>query len=243
MLLGSADDNPQCPEGPGLFLVYRVSDGVIEQKRRTRVLLNQYPAVGMLNDKLTVVLGMGANGLPSVWVTDIIKMGLPSFLQFQPIVDFIFYMQFNYAWVRRALEMPVYQNNTIVAFEAATGKELWSYTEEPWDHFASAGDEEGMARRQASLAQDPRNEYMCAPDAWTIPIITGDGTVYVGSGLTPNLYAIKDRNGDGKLESSEIATFTNPAGSAWLNSPALAPGVLVGAPCWGPMYAWRDVVS
>merc|ERR1712060_1010967 len=117
-----------------------------------------------------------------------------------------FELKYRYGWVRRlfGIQQPLYANNTIAAFDAETGKQLWSHTEEPWYHFAAAGDEGEMNKRLQEADQDPLRDVICGPDAWAIPIIAGDGTVYAGSGITPNFYAIRDRDGNGVLSAEEI---------------------------------------
>merc|ERR1712032_368482 len=109
-----------------------------------------------------------------------------------------------------------------------------------WNLSGAAGDNEGFERRLIDYPQkDPtRHEVLCLPDNWGIPSIGGDGTVYASSGHNGNLYAIRDENVDGAIDETEIKTFKT--GQAFLNGPALAPGMLVAAPCWGPMYVFKD---
>lgn len=110
--------------------------------------------------------------------------------------------------------------------------------DEPWDQFATAGDGEGFLRRHWRSALDPtREETLCGPDSWGIPVLAGDGTVYASSGTNGNLYAIKDVNLDGQIDETEFSVFRT--GQGFLNAPALAPGMLAVAPCWGPMYVFK----
>lgn len=228
---------PRCPDGPGLYLVYRVSDGAILQRRRMPGMLNQYPAVGPVDDRLTVVLSVGPNPPLAVLFFIVAQTALPSFLRYDSIIAAIFKLQFNFAWVRRLLGFPIFKSNTVAALDAETGKQVWSYTEAPWDHFTSAGDEEHFTRRYVAMLQDDRVEPICGPDSWGIPVIAGDGTIYASSGLTGKLFTIRDRDGNGQIEPAEVSTFD--AGQAFLNGPALAPGLLVASPCWGPFYVWK----
>jgi len=127
--------------------------------------------------------------------------------------------------------------NAIVALDAATGKELWRVEEDVWPHLWAAGDEQ-MERRLAWKKLNPEQEVLCLPDTQGIPLISGDGTVYASSSHTGDLRAINDRNGNGVIEASEISIFHT--GNCFLNSPSLASGMLVAAPCWGPMYVFND---
>merc|ERR1712217_339991 len=117
---------------------------------------------------------------------------------------------------------------------------MWSFSDEPWDHFAALGDEGPVlkARWERSQKDPTHTEVICGPDSWGIPVIAGDGTVYASSGTTGNLYAIRDADGNGKIDSTEVSVFR--AGQAFLNAPALAPGMLAVAPCWGPMYVFKS---
>jgi len=91
--------------------------------------------------------------------------------------------------------------------------------------------------RQFWALFDPRKEIVCLPDNWGIPTIGGDGTVYATSGHNGNIYAIRDRDGNGRIDTDEVSTFETKNG--FLNGPALAPGMMVFAPCWGPMYVFK----
>jgi len=225
-----------CPENKGLFLVYDIEDGKIVFKKRSGPLM-QYPAVGQINGRMAVVLSIGEN--PRL-VTDIFRhmdSYLPSYLrEWSWLHAKLLAWQYEYEWVRRFFEIPVVTENTVMAADTVTGEVLWQFTEEPWVHWAAAGDEEGFVRRL--LRFNFRIESQCAPDSWAIPIIAGDGTVYASSGHTGNLYAINDRNGDRKLDPSEVST--HKFGQGFVNGPALAPGLLAVTPCWGPLHVFRS---
>merc|ERR1712187_933302 len=97
------------------------------------------------------------------------------------------------------------------------------------------GDEEQiMSRMQYQIDGD----FVCLPDHQGIPLIAGDGTVYGSSSHNGDLTAIKDVNDNGVIEPEEVSTFK--IGIEFLNSPSLAPGMLVAAPCWGPVYVFKD---
>merc|ERR1711972_784310 len=117
----------------------------------------------------------------------------------------------------------------VMAFDAATGATLWSSEEEPYDHVVGAGERD----KHYSLDGE-----VCYPDAQGIPLISGDGTVYTSSSHHGDLRALKDSNNDGVISPWEVSTFKT--GRCFLNSPSMAPGMLVAAPCWGPMYVFKN---
>ena len=118
--------------------------------------------------------------------------------------------------------------NIVVAFDAGTGEPLWETEEEPFPSFVAAGELDEHNATDGSA---------CWPDAQGIPLISGDGTVYTSSSHHGDLRAVKDFNNDGVISPSEVSTFKT--GKCFLNSPSMAPGMLVAAPCWGPMYVFK----
>jgi len=119
--------------------------------------------------------------------------------------------------------------NMVVAMDAATGETLWTSEDERWNSSFAAGELD---------PHNPADGSMCWPDAQGIPMIAGDGTVFASSGLSGSLRAIRDADGDGIISPSEVSTLNTR--QAFLNSPSLAPSMLVVAPCWGPMYVFRE---
>lgn len=219
-----------CEEGAGILLGYRVADGEVVLKKRLKQPGNQYPAVGMLGPRLAVVVAIGQN--PALMSHFLKDSWLPL-----PVKIAIHMAQLRFWPLRRMLGIPVLQGS-VHAFDAVTGHELWSFEDEPFDYFAGAGDEHDLGRRVQRSMQEPNHtETICGPDSWGIPVIAGDGTVYASSGTNGNLYAIRDGDGDGVIASGEVSTFRTS--QAFLNAPALAPGMLVAAPCWGPMYVFK----
>merc|ERR550525_1838639 len=126
------------------------------------------------------------------------------------------------------------QVNAVVAMDATSGDILWRWEEEPWDHIGAAGDE-GLPALKRLMEKSPENP-ICLPDLQGIPVISGDGTVYASSSHGGDLTAIRDADGNGKIDETEVSKF-HPR-KAFLNSPSVAPGMLVAAPCWGPMYVF-----
>jgi len=128
--------------------------------------------------------------------------------------------------------------NAVVALDAATGEELWRVDEAPWPYATAAGDESALQLERQTNMKDSRSEAMCLPDIQGIPLLAGDGTVYASSSHSGDLRAIRDANGNGKIEPEEVSIFST--NQCFLNSPSLAPGMLVAAPCWGPMYVFKE---
>eukprot|EP00747_Dinoflagellata_sp_TGD_P141990 gnl/TRDRNA2_/TRDRNA2_176193_c1_seq1.p1 gnl/TRDRNA2_/TRDRNA2_176193_c1~~gnl/TRDRNA2_/TRDRNA2_176193_c1_seq1.p1 ORF type:complete len:376 (-),score=44.40 gnl/TRDRNA2_/TRDRNA2_176193_c1_seq1:244-1209(-) len=237
-----------CEEGPGIILAYRVSDGKVLNKKRHQLMGMQYPAVGRIGkgskSKLVLVASMGQN--PAL-AHEIFSDGTfgPSWFPMW-FKRALFKLQIRSWLIRRLLRIPILQGATI-AMDAETLEEIWRFDDEPWDMYAGAGDEEGFFRRREEqnmplnasnmTSKDRRNAIICGPDSWGIPVISGDGTVYATSGTNGNLYAINDEDGNGHIDASEFSVFRT--GQAFLNAPALAPGLLAAAPCWGPMYVFK----
>mmetsp|Transcript_134032 Transcript_134032/g.218219 ORF Transcript_134032/g.218219 Transcript_134032/m.218219 type:complete len:522 (+) Transcript_134032:89-1654(+) len=119
--------------------------------------------------------------------------------------------------------------NFVMAFDAGTGETLWISEDTPYPDLVAAGD-----RDEHNATDGPE----CWPDAQGIPLIAGDGTVYTSSSHHGDLRAIRDSNNDGVISPSEVSTFKT--GQCFLNSPSIAPGMLVAAPCWGPMYVFKS---
>lgn len=181
----------------------------------------QYPAVGRLgpNGKLAVVVGVGEN------------TGLPPLLQGEAKQKYLTDPEF-----RAEMKVPHFKNR-VMALDAATGETLWQYDEPVWDHFGAAGDEERVFFEPG--ANSSIEGMICLPDAQGIPVINQfDGTVFFSSSHSGNLTAIKDSNNDGIIDASEVKHFA--PGIAFLNSPSMAPGLLVAAPCWGPVYTFKQ---
>lgn len=102
----------------------------------------------------------------------------------------------------------------VVALDAATGEELWHHELPAW-HGWAAGD---------------TMNHICLPDSFGNPALSGDGTVYVGF-ESGTFYGINDRNGDGKIDESEVDSYDTH--NSFQGSPAIAPGMLVATPCNG----------
>lgn len=183
-----------------------------------------YPAVGRLgpNGKLAVVVGVGQN------------TGLPPLLKGEATQKYLTDPEF-----RAEMQVPHF-NNRVMALDAATGETLWQYDEPVWDHFGAAGDEERVFFEPGAISSI--DGMICLPDAQGIPVINQlDGTVFFSSSHSGNLTAIRDSNNDGIIDASEVKNFA--PGIAFLNSPSMAPGLLVAAPCWGPVYTFKQTAA
>jgi outer membrane protein assembly factor BamB len=139
------------------------------------------------------------------------------------------------------LELPEGEElvNVLVTMDATTGDVLWRFEEEPWPYSTAAGDSGPIqAQRMKEAIRNPRRDVICWPDPQAVPVISGDGYIYASSSHNGDLYALKDEDQNGQVNSTEVSTFAT--GIAFLNSPSVAPGMLVASPCWGPMYIFRD---
>lgn len=171
----------------------------------------QAPAIGRLdgNGKLAVLIGTGYGPLPPSPANAALNNASSKF-HFQ---------------------------NTVLALDAETGSQLWQFWEPPWTEAAGAGEDARFKQRTARAQFDDREDVMCRPDPQGVPLIGGNGTVYVSSGLSGDLFAIKDVDGNGEIDEHEVDRFST--NNCFLNSPSLASGLLVAAPCWGPMYVFK----
>jgi len=133
---------------------------------------------------------------------------------------------------------PARLRNAVVALDAISGEVLWRYDEDVWNQQLAAGDTEKYNERAERARTDVRTDTMCSPETQGTPLIAGDGTVYMSSGHGGELRAIRDVNQDGVIDPKEVSTFSTH--NAFLNSPSLAPGMLVAAPCWGPVYVFKN---
>jgi len=221
-----------CPEGNGLLVAHDAQNGTIRWARRIFPGMGgtQYPAVGMIGGHLTLVAGVGTN--PNVGQIFMGPKYLPPF-----VGRLIQKWQLKHEWLRRMLGVQV-KRNGVATFDAETGRLIWFWEEEPWPFDAAAGDEDAFDERVPRARLDRQRDVVCGPDNWGIPAIAGDGTVIIGSGSNGNLYAIRDVNGDREIEPSEVSTFETK--QAFLNGPALAPGLMAVAPCWGKMYVFKS---
>lgn len=111
----------------------------------------------------------------------------------------------------------------IWALEAATGAVRWRYELPAYKSLCAAGDVEGFWTRISKMIRP-----VCLPNAFSSPTVDAAGVVFIGY-QDGRLYAIQDRDGDGHIVADEVATYD--AGTAFLQGPAITPGVLAFTTC------------
>merc|ERR1711924_217633 len=79
---------------------------------------------------------------------------------------------------------------------------------------------------------DEAPNHLCKSDAFSNVAISGDGTCYVGH-TSGRLFALKDKNGNGKIDENlgEVSSFAGDR--CYYGSPAIAPDLLAASPCNG----------
>lgn len=117
-------------------------------------------------------------------------------------------------------------HSAISALDAKTGEQLWEYQPPVWNSEVVAGDFQRIL-----------SKTICLPNPYGSPSVDARGTVYVGH-LNGNIYAIRDDNGDGKIEEAEVSSFDTGAGFSHGGS-VLAPGTLAIPSCDG-LYVFRE---
>jgi len=122
--------------------------------------------------------------------------------------------------------IPVGYRSTVQSFDPGTGEPRgWSYTP--------------PAHNKTSAYGEYWPDHICLPDAWSNGAIGGDGTFYVGH-MSGNVFALKDVNGDGFIDEGggEVSKYFGQR--CYQGSAAIAPGMLVTAPCDG-MHVFRGL--
>jgi outer membrane protein assembly factor BamB len=121
----------------------------------------------------------------------------------------------------------------VLAFDAETGEQQWSFAGPTLGSVMVKGDAEGIAERENMGIRS-----ITLPNPWSAPTIDGDGTVFIGS-ETGEFYALKDLNSDGTVVGPGEVTVSD-VDSAFVGSsgPAVAPGILaVGS--INKLYVWQ----
>mmetsp|Transcript_6857 Transcript_6857/g.18523 ORF Transcript_6857/g.18523 Transcript_6857/m.18523 type:complete len:510 (-) Transcript_6857:243-1772(-) len=218
----------------GIIHAYRLEDGQQVWRREVGMPVNQAVAYGVLagNPKPAVVAGIGENpGMP-------LSMSLPGWMP-NYLRAAIHWASIwtagrpNWFWGTHVLPA------AIVALDAETGETRWSYTPPPFTRPSCEGDEASLEKRQEMAKKFPEFgiDAICLPDDWAQAVIGGDGTTYIGH-QDGKLYAVRDANGNGQIEDSEVSTHY--FGHAFQGSQAIAPGMLAVAPCGGGLYVWKN---
>mmetsp|Transcript_105271 Transcript_105271/g.191462 ORF Transcript_105271/g.191462 Transcript_105271/m.191462 type:complete len:545 (+) Transcript_105271:104-1738(+) len=193
----------------GRIAAYQVPDGSLVWERSLGRRTANYPAVGMLDGRLALILPVGDQ--PSI--PDTPEKEKAALL---------------------AMPTPGYLTNAVWAMDATDGSMIWQSEEPKWPYFH--GQYEDKAAFDKRPAWPP--EDICLPDAQAIPLILGDGTVYAASSHGGWLRAIRDADGNGVIDPSEVSILST--GACFLNGPSSAPGMLVAASCWGDVHIFKS---
>jgi len=218
----------------GIIHAYRLSDGAPVWRKELGTQVNQAVAFGKLagSERPAVVAGIGENpGYPWIswfrpWVPEVVKS---------------FFNQLSHraagwpTWFWGTKVLPAF----LVALDAETGERRWTFVPPPFMRPSSEGDEAMLMERSyaSAAAKDYPGDQICLPDDWAQAVIGGDGTTYAGH-QDGRLYAVRDANGNGKIEEGEVSSYY--FGAAFQGSQGLAPGMLAVAPCGGGLYVWKS---
>jgi len=217
-----------CNYGAGLLHTYNLDDGKLLWEVKLAYPANQAVAVGPSptdKSKSVAVVGFGANpGHPLI---------MQWFSYGQTISRAFHWLDLNLPWL--FAKVPA----AMAAYDPQTGSRLWQFDLPPYRAPATQGDSQRLIARyiRNNDGSNPNNDLICLPDSCSQPVVGPDGTAYQAwqSGM---IYAIKDANGDGRIDPGEVAQHQLSDG--FQGSLGLAPGLLAAAPCGGGLYVWRD---
>lgn len=226
-VVSNTGSSPLHPD-TGFLHVYRLEDGAALWEHRLMYSANQAVAIGphpTRKGKSIAVLGMGTNpGMPAAAIASQIEPWLP--------LGFVHFVDLFFGWV--FIKNPA----AMAAYDTETGARLWHHELPPFRKFATKGDSERLLRRHTDIASNNKhNDLLCLPDSCSQPVIGPDGTSYTGW-QDGRIYAIRDANGDGKIDDGEVVfhEFTD----GFQGSMGMAPGLFAAAPCGGGLYVWRS---
>lgn len=131
----------------------------------------------------------------------------------------------------------VLSQGALVALEADTGRPRWTFRPPLYSRPAEVSDERLLLTRLRNEISGGGSDSICMPDSWAQPVISGDGTVYAGF-MDGRLYAVRDANGDGHIDSTAGEVTSFDLGAGFQASQAVAPGLLAAAPCGGGLFVW-----
>jgi len=117
-------------------------------------------------------------------------------------------------------------DSSISAFDAKTGELIWEYTPPRYGFQFVAGD-----------LQRFLHGTLCLPNPYGSPSVDARGTVYTGH-FNGMVYAIRDDNGDGKIEENEVSKYNTGAGFSH-GGAVIAPGTLAIPSCDG-LFVFRE---
>jgi len=236
---------------PGFLDAYRIADGTLLWSRSLEQTPYTYPVVGRLREgaKLSVVTGVGSLGMfPAKIVASIAAVaggGLGLLVGFVWAIAGLWRKKGSgsrlklcccrllmaavlgvVAVVCLALALTKREfRHSVQAFDAETGELQWRYDMPPWKWYSASGDEEGLLTR-VMHGRVP----VCLPLASSYPTLDAQGIFYMGH-MDGRLYAIQDRDGDGRIEDeSEVCTY-DAGGSFSVPGPTLVPGLMAVGTC------------
>lgn len=187
----------------GLVTAFRFEDGHMLWQKKVTYEANSGPAIGHLKNDPDGALSVVVATGPN---PDLV---LPGLLGRESIL-------INLDPINRHNLLDHKKPGQVLALDALTGELRWTFDLPTWLG-AAAGD---------------TAIHACLPDSFANPAIAKDGTVYV-AGESGVVYAINDKNGDGKIneQDGEVSTFDTKNG--FQAAPAIGPGILAIAPCNG----------
>jgi len=212
---------------PGIVAAYKISDGSEVFKVSVSKPPNTAPVVGRLgkDDRLSLVMPIGqqTGGCESpalITIRETPLSHLPDYLKYHWVAPFL-----HYVFVKFGDELNwLYTQPSpldVVAFDAETGKHLWTFLAEIDNFVMAPGDRDGLYARSVAGIRP-----ISCPTPWAAPRIGSDGTIYVGS-QNGNFYAIRDANGDNHIDSNKEVSIYETKGVFTHIGSAHAPGMIV----------------
>lgn len=219
--------SPNIPSA-GILHVYKLEDGSPVWEQDLLYAANQAVAIGphpVEKGRSIAVVGFGANpGFP---------LALSWYAEYGLAMAALGkYIDRWFSWLIKK------SASAMAAYDVETGARLWHYELPPFRKYATAGDSERLDRRAADIqTNNTHNDIICLPDSCSQPVVGPDGTAYMGW-QDGKIYAVKDANGDGKIDESEVVVHQLSDG--FQGSFGLAPGLFAAAPCGGGLYVWKS---
>mmetsp|Transcript_44165 Transcript_44165/g.136917 ORF Transcript_44165/g.136917 Transcript_44165/m.136917 type:complete len:496 (-) Transcript_44165:62-1549(-) len=220
------------PMDPGDVRAYNLSTGELVWHQDVPYVPNSQPvAVGQGKD-LTLVMPIG---LPASLVPITMLGALwPTLSQFIPLSLYPYvHMLSLILGPKQYLMWGNYPTPTQVrAYDAATGRVKWTWDPPLWTKACSAGDEEGFGQRLMWGVQP-----YCVPNFWASPSVDARGTIYLGH-ASGNIFALRDDNGDGKIDDSEVSSYDTGAAFGHPGA-SIAPGMMAIVSC-DTVYVFKE---
>ena len=214
----------------GLLHVYDVQTGAQLWSQNLPLGGNQAVTVGRDAHGAVVIIGVGDNPGKPIFLS--VFDSFPNLLWLAQFANWLS-MLFP-SWFARK------QSRGIGAFDAHSGAMKWVFALDPYQMPAAAGDADHVGGRLQGLinGSNPNNDVQCLPDSNAQPVIDGRGTCFVPF-QDGNLFALRDKDGDGKISSEEVKIHKMEAAAQ--ASPAMAPGLLAVLDCSGNLEVFESV--